>query len=95
MRNPHQPRPPLERALSGLANSFAAIVAVMTIPYVALHFRAEILIYIATSFSWSYAYWGSWIVVCLIALAVHFTISSLLQLVIFAIFRRAIRPRGF
>ena len=94
MQNNHQPSA-LERAISGFANTVAAIGALFLVPYVAQHYREEVFHYILTAMDYEWAYWGSWLFVTLTAICCYFGGSSLLQMLVQVLFRRNVRKGGF
>lgn len=77
----------LGRAISGFANTAAAIGALFLVPYVAHHFRVPVYDYIYLSMPHAWAYWGSWLFVALTAMGCYFGSSTLLQAVIQLLFR--------
>lgn len=85
----------LERAISGFANTVAAIGALFLIPYVAGHYRVPVYRYIYSAMDYEWAYWGSWVFVALCALCFYFGSSSLLQVIVQYVFRRGARKAGF
>lgn len=85
----------LERAISGFANTVAAIGALFLVPYVAQHYRGTVYSYILSAMDYEWAYWGSWVFVALCALCFYFGSSSLLQVIVQYVFRRGARKVGF
>ncbi len=85
----------LERAISGFANTGAAIAALFLVPYVTQHFRVSVYYYIQTSMSEIWAYWGSWLFVALTAVCCYFSISTFLQVLVQLLFRRSSPKGGF
>ena len=85
----------LEKSISRFANTLAALAAIFFFPYVEQHLRGEVLAYLLSSLSYSWAYFGSWVFVGLIGLGIYFGGSTLLQMGVYLLFHRSIRKREF
>lgn len=73
---------PFVVALSRFANSLAALGAIYLLPLLAREVRGDAMAYLAGSLGYQLAYWGSWVVIVLIALCAYFGGSALLQILV-------------
>lgn len=81
----------LEKSVSGLAYSAAAMAVLFLTPQIIRWFRADVALYLGRDLDQSVAVIGSWLFVALAAIFAFFALAMMMQFLVRLLFRQSAR----
>jgi len=70
-------------SLMRFSNMLSGVAAIFAAPHITKYVHADAVNYLSTTFNYSLAYWGGWLVVGLLVGCCYYGLSTLIQVLIF------------